>query len=579
MIRKRVNKRIVLSAAIPLLASATAPDVGYAAVEKLVARQDHTIGGPVTTVGNPKSPDSLGQELTDAYNRGARRISIRVGTYQFSLSGHPILDLSHWKDVKITGHSAILISSETEWGNELIRMDSCSNVEIDDLTLSQTWQPALQGKVTSVSEIGDSRTQCVWQPDPGYPIPDAGATHFNKGPNIVDAKTRLLKHGCGDEWNADLEPSAGGGYRVTFGHRVNLAAGDWLVASGKAAPCKVHVLNSHGCTLSNVTLLRNAFASVFEENGGGNSYYDCHWLLGPKPTEALDKPLVSCSADGFHSVGAYPGPDIENCDFSGVLLGDCITVHGSLQQVKGSSGDTIVVDQDGGNLKADQPIRIGAPGFFENGFVKSIHPNGDHTVTVTLDRILNVPVGARVGNPLFNGQSFKVLGCHIGGTRSRGILVKADSGLIANNVIGGCGMSGISVGPEYEWKEGDYVQDLSVKDNQFGKNGFAGGDLAAILIHGEGAKGNRNLTIEGNTFDSDYSGDIDLQWTMGAIIRQNSFTPPDAPPPGLSAPHAISVRSSSDVQIQRNQFKGFGYRNPRIYTGADVQGMHVDGGE
>ena len=106
-----------------------------------------------------------------------------------------------------------------------------------------------------------------------------------------------------------------------------------------------------------------------------------------------------------------------------------------------------MVDGDGGKWRTGQPIRIGAPGFFKNAFVKSVTSNADHTATVTLDQNLEVPVGAKVSNPLWNGQSFKVLNCHIGFTRSRGIVVKADEGLIQGNVITDCGLSGVSAGP------------------------------------------------------------------------------------------------------------------------------------
>jgi hypothetical protein len=566
-----VRKNLVWLAMAPLFATIAIPKFGCGQQQ-----DDHQLTGPVATVGNPQDPDSLGKEVADAYAAGSRRIVIRSGTYNFSLSHHSILNLDGWHDARLSGHSVTLVSSETDWGNELIHMSMCSNVQIDGLTLSQSWQTASQGKVTSVSQA-NGKTTCIWRPDKGYPLPDPGAAHMNKGPNVVDAKTRLLKQGVGDQWDAGLSDNGDGTYQVSFSRVINLAVGDWLVARGKAAPCKLDLLNCHGCAISNIVFLRNAFASLREDKGGGNSYSECHWQLGPKPDDATEKPLVSCSVDGFHSTEAYPGPDIENCDFSGVLLDDCITVHGFLQEVKSSNGDTIVVDGDGGKLRSGQPIRIGAPGFFKNAFVKFVAPNTDHTATVTLDQDLGVPVGAKVSNPLWNGQSFKVLNCHIGFTRSRGILVKADEGLIQGNVITDCGASGVSAGPEYDWKEGDYVQDLAIKDNQFIRNGFTGNRNAAVLIHGEGAKGNHNITIEGNTFESNFSGDISVAWTNGATMEHNNFTSPSSIPIGLHSPTAVTLASSSDVRFLQNLFKNSTtYSKPVVSVAPSVDGMQDD---
>jgi hypothetical protein len=535
--------------------------------------------GKIMTIGNPNDPDDLGKEMADAHSSGARRIVIRSGIYRFSKCGHPLLDLEHWHKVRISGHGVTLVSSETDPKNDLIRMTECDGVVLDDLTLTQSWQTALQGRVLSVSTSPGGRMDCVWRPDAGYPIPKLGETHLDDGPNIVDSKTRLLKHGCGDEWGAPLNPVGDGTYRVGLPTHCEVEAGDWLVSRGDPAPCKVHLIMSKNCTLSNLVLERNGFAAIFENDGGANSYYDCHWRLGPKPAGAEEKPLVSCSADGFHSVGAFPGPDIENCEFSGVMLDDCIAIHGTLQPVKSSGGEKIVVDQDGMQFKVEQPIRIGTKGYFANGYVKSITLNPDRTATITLDKDYGVPVGAMAGNPLRNGQSFKILNCNLGFTRSRGILVKADEGLIQGNSITECGMSALSAGPEYYWKEGDYVQDLSIRNNQFSKNGFAGRQAAAVLIHGEGAKGNRNVTIESNTFDSNYSGDIDIEWTAIATISGNEFSAPLSFPPGFSQPRSIAINSSSDVQLKRNQFKNpNNYQIPIVFAGTDVQRLSQDSG-
>jgi hypothetical protein len=534
----------------------------YLGHAEIAARQ------PVT-VGDPSNPDALGQEVVAAYDSGARSIVIRKGTYLFSRRDQPILNLDRWRDAVISGSGAMLVSAETNWGNELIRMDRCTNVTVQDLVLSQTWQTEVQGKVVSVDQT-HRNTRCVWTPDPGYPIPDPSATHFNKGPNVVNGRTRALRLGCNDEWDAVISTRSDRNWDVIFYHKVPVEVGDWLVSRGNVAPCKVHLVNSRSCTVSNVTCLRNAFGSILENEGGGNRYLNCKWELGPKPEGATESPLVSCSVDGFHSDLSSPGPDLENCRFDGILLDDCISIHGELAEVLSTDGVTVRVNRDGGPLVVGQPVRIGGKNFLEGARVVSISHHSDHTATITLDRDLQVPIGAFVGNPLRNGQGFRIIGCQIGNTRSRGMLIKGDDGLIDGNTVENCAMSGLCVGPDYPI-EGDFVNNLVIRNNRFVDNGSCTRDLAAILVHGGETMGNRNFTISENVFKGNYSGDIDLEWTLGVSVTKNRFAPPASLLAFMDKPRPVQIQNSAGVQVVANEFlDGPTYAKPLIIAGPEV---------
>ena len=123
----------------------------------------------------------------------------------------------------------------------------------------------------------------------------------------------------------------------------NLEVGDWLVARYGDPPNKIFLSNCRDSTIKDVTMLRNGFAPIFEDAGGGNHVLNCHWKLGPKPDGASDEPLVTNMADGLHSVGASPGPDIENCTFEGFFLDDCIAIHGDFQKIQSADGANLVV--------------------------------------------------------------------------------------------------------------------------------------------------------------------------------------------------------------------------------------------
>ena len=146
-------------------------------------------------------------------------------------------------------------------------------------------------------------------------------------------------------------------------------------------------------------------------------------------------------------------------------------------------------------------------------------------VEITLDRPLQVPAGAKANNPNHCGRGFKILRCRLGNTRSRGILVKADDGLIDGCTIEGCGMSAISIGPEYYWGEANYCWNVTVSNNIIRNCVKRNGDDGTIFVHGDGAIGNRHIVIRDNTFDTDYGQSImKLEWAEGLQVTGNKVS-------------------------------------------------------
>lgn len=177
-------------------------------------------------------------------------------------------------------------------------------------------------------------------------------------------------------------------------------------------------------------------------------------------------------------------------------------------------------------------------------------------------KVIKVPGDAldlRVSNPLGAGQGFKIIGCRLGNTRSRGMLLKADNGIVRDNVVEGCGESGISVGPEYWSGEGDYSQNVLVEGNTVRGCGLGRHDQAAINIHGDGAMGNRSITIRANQLISNYGGDISLAWTQGASLSSNLLTAPEQWAAG-DTPHApLRLENTRDVALKGNVIRNASY--------------------
>jgi hypothetical protein len=538
-------------------------------------------------IGNPHHPAALAQELQREYRHGVRVITIRPGVYHLPATGKPTFSLNHWKNATIQAYGVTLIIHANGSG-DCFDLNHCRGVTLAGPTISQTQVTFYQGRVMSVKRTGHRYT-CIWKPDAGYPFPDIHHSRkFPRGFDVVNGRTRHLRVGSGDIWVQKFAVAGRHSFRLTFNlPHPEFKVGDFLVARWGNAPFKVHLNDSRDCTIKDVTLMRNGFAPIFETGGGANRIIACRWVLGPKPPGARIGPVVTNQADGFHCVNSYPGPTLENCLMRGVFLDDCIAIHGEFQTVVASHGATIIVDDNrDARLTVGQPIQISSiHGFFATSTVLSIHRFQIHThreallydatkpmpgagnhhhppgVGAWLSRVrlagdLNVPRGAYVTNPLRCGAGYKIIGCRLGDTRSRGMLLKGSDGLIENNVVRGCGMAGISIGPEVWWREAGYCNHVTVIGNKLIRDGKSGpgGFFAAIFVHGRGAIGNSHILIERNNFVSDFSGDIFMQWTRHANIDGNAMTAPDRPAfPGEKRQPAVVVKNCRQITVLDNK--------------------------
>jgi len=506
-------------------------------------------------VGNPQDPDALPREIQDAYDNGARMIVIHPGVYLLPKLGHAIFTLQGWTDTTLSAYGCTMILQDTDGGNDAFDLRNCTRVTLKGPTLSQNVVTFYQGRVVEVGQDANGKAWCDWKPDTAYPVPPANTTQFPGGANVVDKNTRMLKLGNGDFWSPPMEYIGNGVFRIHFNQpKLNFGVGDWIVGRYGNPPFKVFLDHCRDCTVRDVTMMRNGFAPLREDGGGGNHIIHCIWTLGPKPIGATENPVVTNAADGIHSTGANPGPDLEDCVFKGVFLDDCIAIHGNFQTVKSATGNTMVVESGYAKLKVGEPARISDnKGFFAQAMVTAIKDNEDKTFTVTLDKSLNVPAGAKVSNPDADGQGCKVIGCHLGDTRSRGILIKGSNCIIKDNVIVGCGMPAISLGPEYYWNEADYVWNAKVEGNTLRENGISGYGGAAIYVHGDGAMGNRDILIKDNKLISNYDGDIHIEWTDGAIIEGNRIQDPNPLPTFFTKQPDISIEHSRNITQKGNE--------------------------
>ena len=178
-----------------------------------------------------------------------------------------------------------------------------------------------------------------------------------------------------------------------------------------------------------------------------------------------------------------------------------------------------------------------------------------------------------MGNPRCNGAGFKILNCTLGNTRSRGILIKADHGLIEGNTISGCGMSAISIGPEYYWNEADYSRHVTIRGNTLTRNVLNGSAAGTIFIHGDGAMGNADITIVDNLFDRNH-GQTTLHAadTDGIRISNNRFIASSQPLAG-KARTAIHLETSRNIHLTANTVENPAAQDTLVSLGKSVEAM------
>lgn len=545
-------------------------------------------------VGNPHDSGALAAELQKAYANGVRTIIINPGIYHLPAVGHPTFDLKGWEDTTIVAYHVQLIM-RVKNGGTCFELNHCRNVTIEGPLISQTQVTFFQGRVLSGGHSKGGAYDCVWRPDVGYPFPRISSRAFPRGFDVVDGRTRHLRVGSGDIWANKVSAVGATVFRLTFRlPHPEFKVGDFLVARYGKAYQKVRLDRSRHCTIKDITMMRNGFAPIFEDGGGANRIIGCRWVLGPKPAGARTRPVVTNQADGFHCVNAYPGPTLENCFMHGVFLDDCIAIHGEFQTVLAVNGNHLVVDDNrNADLAVGQPIQISSiHGFFADSTVLAIHrfqihnhrqeqfydrvkplggagsPHNRPAIGWWLSRIriaapLHVPLGAYVTNPLRCGTGYKIIGCHIGDTRSRGMLLKGSDGLVEDNVVRGCGMAAISIGPEVWWREAGYVHGVTVINNKLIRNGKSGPGsfFSAIFIHGHGAIGNSDIHIEQNDFKSNFSGAICVQWAKDVRIERNRLAAPsqpafpgEPPQPAIMADHSRSVATRGNHLVNASHF-------------------------
>lgn len=484
--------------------------------------------------------------------------------------------------------------------------------------------PTNQAAITAIA--GDGRSFDVHVPV-GYPLSD-WARNASFGCNVFDPATRRIRPGTWDLYFTGLTPVGGGeggrAFVMTFGQdmgpqKQNVGTGDLLGCRAAEFAFTVRIDGCENSTFADVHLLGGPGFGFFSSgrnvpgSRGNNTFLRPHILRPPPPVGASEAPLMSLSADGFHSAGVPWGPHIDGAYFEG-FGDDGVAIHGAYDVV-------VQAVQTGGSGSSDGQLWLTAVGAYEVGDVLRVYnasfsPAVECSITAVADAargftppanvsktmpsrgigpgtrflLLNVSLsggGAWGGHGLgFDcvasnsnaaGDGFTVRNSFIGFHRARGMLIKASDGVIENNTVANSTMAGIVITPELYWGEADYVRNLIVRNNTIlgvgaGKQGYGGIALGAFTPSGSPApRGHINVSIIGNVLVEVGYAPIWVDAVDGLVLANNTVVSPfPVTPPWASCCENIPL----GVVVWATQARGVSVSGNCVYApGASTAGV------
>ena len=505
-----------------------------------------------TVVGDVKNPASLFSQVMAAYKDNAQRaetpnvVRVRPGTYV--IPAKPGQDTSatwsfskdnalHDCTIDLTGVTLVFQGID---GTNLEFQD-CRSAVFQGATVYKPLPSFTQGTIVKKDVLNPGHWYEDVQIDAGYlsdpaKLRDKPTVHLFD-PKVTDRAGRpLWKAGPGGYSHPDkvLTTDTPGKIRLVYAAAMatDSAVGDRVVLRGIGG-FSFTVSDCAHVTFSDLTLGNNGLYGIVEFRCVATRYLGCKITYGPLPPGATVPPIVATSADGLHSLYGNPGPDIENCVIEGTP-DDSIAIHGgygTIDQVL--PGNVVMLGaknfRGAQNFAAGDDMRIQGDqdGFYADARVTQAQQVADGW-QYTLDKPLDLKPGYQVANPARCGHGYKIIGTVIRRNRARGMLLKADDGLVENNLIEDSSIAGIVVTPEADGGEAGYAHNVIIRGNivrhtGYGENGPWNSEAGGITVMGNGPIGNQNITVENNVFDRVMGANLIIRDTDGIVVQKNRF--------------------------------------------------------
>jgi hypothetical protein len=354
-----------------------------------------------------------------------------------------------------------------------------------------------------------------------------------------------------------------------------------------SGPHNITVADSARIHLSALTILNSPNFAILESGGEGDNHFTVEVRRGPPPPGAHTAPLLSSTADAFHSVNMRKGPLLEACRFES-MADDGIAIHGTFAYVLQAEGGRLVISK--GTFRPGDPIRLFDAQDRPAGeaVVQSVKPLAaftqqrksrretlaDNTAGPYFEIAIRPPLQAGfdflAANPAAEGSGYILRGNTIRDHRARGMLLKADNGLIENNTIEGSTMGGIVITPEFWWNEASFSRHVVIRNNIVTRVAYAPAQLGGVVVAAVDPApvagcGHQDIHVEGNRLENINGVNLLITSACGVVVHGNQFVNPQhalvetaGKSWGEDPKALIVVTESRDVTFRKNLVSGLG---------------------
>ncbi len=511
----------------------------------------------------PNNPSVLMPAIMQAYNHGAREYVIPHGIYKLpDPHGGFYLSFSKMRNFRIIGKGVTLLRTDPTKGG--ILFNHCRNVTLTGVTLRCDPIPYTEGTIIA---LGPHHTNLTLRVCKGYAADITNPVRFSRHPAGTVFRSRAsgyqIKPG---NWNAvyirRIQKTGPRKFRISCLPRLpGVRPGDMLTLRSHIRT-DVKLFHCRSMCIIRVTVMGGTGMCFREEGGeGGNRYVGDRIIYPTQPHIADVPPLLASNADGFHSgyPGVRHGPTLIRCHFEGTD-DDGITIHGAYAMLAKARKNFWIVrfPADGHNfIRLGDRLKLYGPNGGFLGEVRSLQiskcndsrmvhggapPTGmgfngpPRYYSLLVSRLISGAAdGDRIDDIDADGGGFLVRDCVVKRNVSRGLLIKADNGVIEDNTIDGSTLGGIEVTPEIWADEAGCSCNLLIVGNTIrnvGRIRAPGWRQAGALsvtaapdFHSE-TFGHRGIIISGNHFVDDNGINVLLTDASGVIISENYFVHP-----------------------------------------------------
>lgn len=564
--------------------------------------------------GGVKPTREVQEMIRSAYEAHKGSVTIPAGVYRVASEGpRAHIELEGMQNFEIRADGVTLLMDDPRQGG--IRFSHCRNVTLKGATLSYAISPSTQGVVVGIASDGMSYDIRI---DKGWPTNLDDAAYFKADPiaYLFDPGTRWWKRGALDLYAKGKPQRLGPDTIRVFWKRAlgpptqPVAIGD-LVAFRGSGRQMVAIDDSAGMLIDQVTVLRAAGMAFREAGGEGNNRYNAVAVKrGPRMKGETTDPLLSATADGFHSNSVRRGPTVENSYFE-AMTDDGIAIHGHFMMVFRAQGNHLTVNEN--VFRAGDPLELYRPDGQPAGeaTVTAVGPvsfvntersrrlsRTDHLDGPYFDLTLNKPLQAGfdylVEDTMAIGAGYVLRNNQILHHRARGMILKSHDGLVEHNVIDGSTMSALLMAPEFWWNEAGYNRNVIVRDNTFKNCPVAPKSLGVVVLtamsdqagkaeqHPLGGYGHRHIIFKDNRFENDNGVNLLITSAQDVTVEGNVFSHSQTERYaaagqswGEDASALINIAQATRVTLRKNKVidqGGFVRSYVKLLAGADVTG-------